>query len=82
MVVPFVGLSVLMFTLLMVILAGILVLLGLESTHYNHRGGASLSGINCGVFFIAADPTASSASWGYGAALSFKLDRLNLFSYI
>lgn len=63
-------------------LLGTMVLLGLGSTHYNHRGGASLSGINCGVFFIAVDPTASSTSWGYGAALSFKLDRLNLFSYI
>lgn len=47
---------------------GIMVLL--YSTHYTHRGGASLSGINCGVFFVAADPIASSTSWGYGAALS------------
>ena len=70
MVVPFVGLSVLMFTLLMVILAGILVLLGLESTHYNHRGGVSDNGSVCGAFYVFGGLAFSHASWNHGAARS------------
>ena len=52
------------------------------STHYTIRGGASNNGAYCGAFFVLASPSAGYAYWGHGAALSFKLDRLNLFSYI
>ena len=54
-----------------------------SGTRYIARGGNSGSSAICGTFCINATAAVSSnPNWTRGASLSFKSDRLNLFSYI
>ena len=52
------------------------------STHYALRGSNSPSGVTCGAFCSRSNDNYGDRYWHFGAVLSFKLDRLNLFSYI
>ena len=44
------------------------------------RGGNSRNGVNCGLFYVNANNTASNASWNNGAAL-FSYVVYNLIVY-
>ncbi len=78
----FVGRFMLMRTILLVMQAGPMALLCYFASYYTLRGGSSSTGAPCGAFAVYSSSGFSSTVWLYGAALSFKLDRLNLFSYI
>jgi hypothetical protein len=43
------------------------------STTYVYRGGTCSNGFACGFAYVHLYFSFSNASWGYGAALSFKL---------
>lgn len=64
--------SVLMYTIVLVLPAGPLVLL-YHTSYYSRRGGDSSSGYNCGAFYVIDSVGAYSAGWSLGAALSFGL---------
>jgi len=46
---------------------------------YFFRGGRSSNGAYCGAFFVVATDAASYASWGLGAALSYKVSKSKCF---
>lgn len=58
-----------LFSLLILLLVGVMVLLDFGSTHYPARGGGSNNGAYCGAFFVNAGHTASVAHWSFGTAL-------------
>ena len=69
--VHFVGLSLFMSTLLLLMLAGLLALLYhlYKYTHYTLRGGNSFYNANCGAFYVLAHFAADHIGWFIGAAL-------------
>ena len=53
-------------------LFGQLVLLYRMTSYYPLRGGRSVSGADCGVFYVHANAIAGTTNWSFCAALSFK----------
>ena len=57
------------YVFLLMELFGLLVLLYHMTSYYSLRGGRSISGADCGVFYVHANASAVTTNWSFCAAL-------------